>query len=67
MKMLSVTQYAKLHGLSAVRVRVLAKEGRLNAEKIGEQWVIPADTPKPEDKRVKSGKYKDWRKKEDVQ
>ena len=40
------------------------KEGRIEgASKIGNLWVIPVDTPKPDDNRIKSGKYikkKDW-------
>ena len=60
---LSVTQYGEKHGLDGGYIRKMIKQGRINAVKIGNQWVIPTDTPKPEDKRVKSGKYKDWRKK----
>jgi excisionase family DNA binding protein len=59
---LSVTQFAEKHGLSVARIRLLINQGRIPAEKIGNQWVIRADTPRPEDKRVKSGKYKNWRK-----
>ena len=60
---LSVTQYSKLHNMDVGNVRKFIAAGRIPAIKIGNQWAIPADTPKPEDKRVKSGKYKDWRKK----
>lgn len=63
---LSVTQFAELHGMDAGRIRLLISQGRIPAVKIGNQWAIPADTPRPEDKRVKSGKYKDWRKKPDA-
>lgn len=59
---LSVTEFSKLHGIDAGRIRRLIYDNRIPAQKIGNQWVIPADTPKPEDKRVKSGKYKNWRK-----
>ena len=60
---LSVTQYADKHGLNVARVRLMIGDGRIPAEKIGNQWAIPADTPKPDDKRIKSGNYKGWRKK----
>lgn len=30
--------------------------------KFGRDWAIPVDAIKPEDKRVKSGEYRDWRK-----
>ena len=59
---LSVTQYAAQHGLDVGRVRRMIGEGRIRAVKIGNQWAIPANEPKPLDRRVKSGKYKDWRK-----
>ena len=60
---LSVTQYAEKHGLDVGRVRLLIRDGRIPAIKIGNQWAIKADTPKPEDNRIKSGKYIGWRKK----
>ena len=60
---LSVTQYAEKHGLDVGRVRLLISQGRIQAVKIGKQWAIPANEPKPADKRVKNGEYKDWRKK----
>ena len=59
---LSVTQYAAKHGCDGGRVRLLISQGRINAIKIGNQWAIPADEPKPDDKRIKSGKYINWRK-----
>ena len=62
-KYLSVTQFAQLHNIDKADVNRHIHAGRIPAEKIGNQWIIPADAPKPEDKRVKSGKYKNWRKK----
>ena len=37
----------------------------MSAIKIGNQWAIPADAEPPADKRVKSGEYRNWRKKKD--
>ena len=62
-KFLSVTQYGEKHGLCTGNIRRMIKSGRIPAVKIGNQWVIKADTPKPADLRVKSGAYVDWRKK----
>ncbi|MBQ0038461.1 MAG: helix-turn-helix domain-containing protein [Clostridiales bacterium] len=62
-KLLSTKQYAELHGLHDSRVRRLILDGRLPAVKIGNQWAISADQEPPKDMRVKSGKYKNWRKK----
>ena len=40
------------------RINTLCLEGRIEgASKIGNLWVIPVDTPKPDDNRIKSGKY----------
>lgn len=61
-KYLSVSEYCKLHGLDPGNVRRYIASGRIEAVKIGNQWAIPEGTPPPTDKRVKSGKYVDWRK-----
>lgn len=60
---LSVTQFGEKHNMDVGRIRRLISEGRIPAEKIGNQWAIPADTQPPEDRRVKSGQYKNWRNK----
>jgi len=60
---LSVTEYAKKHGMDASNIRKLIAQGRiLGATKVGNQWCIPADAPRPEDKRVATGKFRGWRK-----
>lgn len=59
---LSVSQWAKLHGKDPGNVRRLILAGRIPAVKVGSQWVIAADVQPPPDKRVKTGKYKGWRK-----
>lgn len=56
-KYLSVTEYAALVGRDGSVIRRMLIAGKLPGEKIGSQWVIPADTPLPADGRVKSGKY----------
>ena len=49
--MISASDYASKHNLSAERVRQLCKAGRIpGARKIGSQWVIPSDAPIPERK-----------------
>ena len=65
MDYLSVTQFCDLHGLDRGNVNRYIHQGRIPAIKIGNQWAIPADAQPPEDKRLKSGKYKNWRKKEE--
>lgn len=58
MKYLSVKQTAERWGISARRVQILCKEGRIPGTiTIGRTWGIPDDAEKPADARVRSGKY----------
>ena len=58
MNFLSVRQTSEKWGLSPRRVQILCNQERISgAIKIGYAWVIPADAQKPQDRRVKSGKY----------
>lgn len=59
---LSVSEWAAKYGKDVGNVRKLIKNGRIPAIKIGNQWAIPKDVEPPADKRVKSGKYRNWRK-----
>ena len=58
MALVSVTEYAKLHGKDPGNVRKMLLCGRLSGYKIGKQWVIDEDTQYPKDNRIKNGKYK---------
>lgn len=65
MEYLSITQTAKKWNISTRRIRRLCTEGRIaGAQKVGAYWLIPEDTDKPKDERVKSGKYVSIQKKE---
>lgn len=58
MKYLSTTQVAELWGLSARRVAILCEQDRIEGvQKSGSRWIIPENAKKPEDSRIKSGKY----------
>lgn len=58
MKFISTTEPEKKWELSSRRVAVLCAEGMIpNAQKVGNTWMLPIDTKKPSDARVKSGKY----------
>ena len=61
--MLSVTEYANLTGRDPGNIRRMLAAGRLEGSKVGNQWVIPYGAEYPDDKRTKSGKYRNWRKK----
>lgn len=58
MKYLSIKQTSEKWDISVRRIQVLCSEDRIpGAMKIGSYWVIPADAEKPDDQRIKSGKY----------
>lgn len=58
MKYLSVSQTAEKWGISTRRMQTLCNENRIEgAVRIGYAWAIPEDAPKPQDARIKSGKY----------
>lgn len=54
----SITETAERWGISTRRIQVLCRDGRVpGAMRIGHSWAIPNDEPKPNDARIKSGKY----------
>lgn len=62
-KLISITEYAKKHGRNRYTViQKIERGGFKTARKIGRMWVIDEDEPYI-DGRVKSGKYKGFRKK----
>jgi predicted urease superfamily metal-dependent hydrolase len=55
----SIREMADEWGISKRRIQVLCSENRIEgAVRIGYLWAIPADANKPEDARIKSGKYR---------
>lgn len=57
-EIITAKEAAKKWGICERRVRILCVEGRIDgAKKIGSIWVIPEEAEKPDDKRIKSGKY----------
>ena len=60
---ITIKEAAEKWDITARRIQVLCSEGRIEgAVKFGRDWAIPVDDTKPEDKRVKSGEYRNWRK-----
>ena len=58
MEYMSISQAAKEWGITPRRVQVLCAQERIEgACRIGNVWAIPKDAQKPEDARIKSGKY----------
>lgn len=59
----SIREKAEEWGVTPRRVQTMCAAGRIEgAGKMGNMWVIPIDAERPMDKRVTSGKYRNWRK-----
>ncbi|MEG0897657.1 MAG: DNA-binding protein [Ruthenibacterium sp.] len=55
---MKISEAAQKWDISERRVNTLCLQGRIeNAIKFGNTWAIPNDTEKPNDLRVKTGKY----------
>ena len=53
--MISISEWASLHGHKKESANKLIQRGKLpQAQKIGRNWILPEDTPWPEDRRYKS-------------
>ena len=58
MEYMSINQAAQEQGFTLRRVQVLCARARIEgACRIGNVWAIPKNAQKPEDARIKSGKY----------
>lgn len=58
MEFMSISQAANMWGISTRRIQVLCAQGRIPGIcKLGNMWAIPKDAQKPEDARIKSGRY----------
>lgn len=63
---ISIKDVAEMWGLTPRSVRNMCATGKIQgAEKVGRDWLVPADTVRPVDKRVTSGDYKNWRNKKE--
>jgi len=61
---LSVLETAEKWGVTPRMIQIMCREGKIDGVvKFGRSWAIPEKAEKPKDLRVKSGKYKNWRKK----
>lgn len=61
----TVNQLAEEWGVNPRTIQTMCSDGRIRgAVKFGRDWAVPADAERPTDKRVVSGEYKNWRKKQ---
>jgi hypothetical protein len=57
MEWMTVKEVSALWGISGRRVQILCDTGKIKgAERLGNMWVIPKDTPRPLDGRTKTAK-----------
>ena len=62
MEILTVKEASARWGISTRRVTVLCEQGRIDgAIKASGVWILPSNAQKPEDARIRSGKYINWR------
>ncbi len=58
----TVTEFAKLYNKDPGNVRRMLIKGAIKGEKLGNRWIIPKSTLCPDDGRLRSGAYRNWRK-----
>ena len=60
---LTIKEVAAKWNLTPRRIQKMCADGDIpEAIKFGNAWAIPDSVKRPEDGRVKTGKYKNWRK-----
>lgn len=64
MEYITVKEAADMWKISKRRIQILCREKRIDgAKKFGRDWAIPQKAAKPQDGRVTTGEYRNWRKK----
>ena len=67
MDILIIKEASALWGISERRITALCNAGRIaGAVKTAGVWLLPKNAEKPADARIKSGRYKNWRKTQDM-
>lgn len=65
---ITVRDVAEKWNMSVRQIQNLCASGKLDGVvKFGNAWAIPEDATKPQDGRIISGSYKNWRKKSNTQ
>lgn len=61
---MTINELAEKWGVTPRRIRTMCSNGQISgAAKLGREWAIPSDVLRPDDRRVTTGEYKNWRKK----
>lgn len=59
MEYFTTVEMSKKWGISSRRIGVLCVENRISgAIKKGKTWLIPSDAQKPDDARIRTGRYR---------
>ena len=62
---ITIKELAERWEVTPRRIQKMCADGKLpGVKKFGRDWAVPANVERPIDKRIVSGEYKDWRKKE---
>ena len=65
---ITAKEAAEKWNLGTRRVQHMCANGQIpGVTKFGSIWAVPATAEKPADGRVKTGKYKDWRRRKSVE
>lgn len=63
---MTIAQAAALWGLTNRRVQKMCQDELIEGvTRFGNSWAIPADAKRPSDGRVITGRYRNWRKKQE--
>lgn len=66
MEYLTISQTAEKWKISDRRIQVLCSQNRIpGAYRLGRTWAIPADAKKPDDARIRTGRYRKNKKETD--
>ena len=59
----TVKAIAEMWNLKPRTVQIMCADGKIpGAVKFGRDWAVPVDAKRPEDKRVNTGEYRNYRK-----
>ena len=62
-KYITVKEAGEKWNLKVRTIQEMCVSGRIQgAVKFGKSWAIPADAKRPKDRRIITGKFRDWRK-----
>ena len=61
---MTMNEVAEKWEVTSRRVRAMCLNSQISgAAKLGREWAIPIDAERPQDSRITTGEYRNWRKK----